>query len=155
MTSERTIFKSKFWPSCGWFCTLTISLFAIFSFIDDGFDINWTASIFACFALLILGAITTFVVNSLFFITVTPDGVKGYNAWGKRRFIEWNEMTEIRTFNMIGLPYVRVYTDDDSSPLCIPMFLSKMDQFVELVNGLAPDENKLKEHLSGVYPAET
>lgn len=136
---QMHIYRSQF------FITLIHSflIFAILVFIDDGFDVNVEAFIFATGVAVIL----TYVAIRYFKITITDKSLKGYDCWGKYHTIDWNSITGVKPIRIAGLKYLRIENTDSKRPLWIPHFLDNFSKFKIEVLKRVTNENPLKIYL--------
>lgn len=96
----------------------------------------------------LVSLVSVFAMTAYFTITITAEGIRGYNAWGKYRFVTWQKMRGAKPFNVLGLKYVRVFTDDGKAPLYVPRFLALKADFKGIVARLAPENNPLRTYFA-------
>ena len=144
MNQHEVAFRSAFWPS---FLALSL-LTAIFAVPGAAIlmmlpstgetlsDLIWPLLFaIACW----LFAMVFLVYN--YPVYVSADGVRSYNLWGIYNTMPWNEMKTTSRYSVIWLHYIVV--KNDKMTIHIPLFLSRQQRFVEMVNGFAGPENAL------------
>jgi len=126
-------------------CAIPIGVAVIF--LDDGLETN----IPALLAGVLGGSLAAFALTAIavayFKVYVHPDGIRGYNAWGLYHDLAWPDIEKIRPFTLPGLRYIRVYCKNNSSVMWLPLFLTNMSRFKELVSQYAKPDNALNLYL--------
>jgi hypothetical protein len=99
--------------------------------------------------------IITGVVNSFFFswlysvllpVWSTDAGIYGPTIWGNRCFVSWPDVEKAKTFRLINLKWLRVYSTD-GTVAWLPLFLSRDTDFRQEVQRLAPPNSPILEFL--------
>jgi hypothetical protein len=139
--NQRLVFRSSFWKV--WRCT-TIFCSAIGAIIYglgvlSGFPPAPFPTAERSLGLAILFAIAI----ALFPVYVSPDGLKCYNFWGIYCFAPWPSIIETKPGNVFGLKYLRVRSSSFSSEMWVPLYLSRMSDFVVAVRESAGESNPL------------
>lgn len=74
-------------------------------------------------------------------ITLTAQGLNGFNFWGFYRFVPWQQIDHVKPFNFIGLRYLRVYSQGNDKPLWVPLFIKDYQSFSTMACSLPPEGN--------------
>ncbi|MCF6236298.1 MAG: hypothetical protein L3J70_08005 [Gammaproteobacteria bacterium] len=120
-----------------------LAFYTILVLITDGLNVDVKAYFFSA----ILPAIGTFAMIRYFKIIVTKEGVSSYDFWGRSRFVEWNNITQINPVRIIGLKYIRVVYSTGKQPLWMPLFLDDVILFKKEVKKRVESSNPLIEYL--------
>lgn len=146
-TQKAKIYRSKFLPYFI-FIALVSGFGLVLGLIIEGFDPKViqrqvvSAIIFSvawsliCTTILVLG----------FTFKISGSGINGCNFWGKYRFVEWNTITDCGTINMLGLKYIRVFTQDNKAPIWVPLFLNHMQDFREDIINLTDHGDSIRSY---------
>ena len=144
------------------FASVSISVFVfghaigiISILIKHGFDVHWQAvwriMIYSIPMILLFAFIWAFVgawIFSLFFPAwISSAGIHGHSFWGIRRFIQWQDVTRVRKFTFLNLPWLRVYSRVDGKVTWLPLFQSCPIEFQEEIRRFAQPNNLFLEHL--------
>jgi hypothetical protein len=89
----------------------------------------------------------TALINRFFYVEVREGGVRGYDFWGRYHFVDWREMEKVEHRRVLNLTFLRIFYRSGKSPLWLPLFLKKREQFSSAVARLAPEDNPLKDYL--------
>jgi|SRR5690554_1832861 len=133
------IYRSKFWIM---FLHI-LGLYTLLVVIDDGFDINYEAFLVGLIFVMLFSVVATYY----FKITTFENHIRAYDFWGKYHSLEWRNITKVKSIQIVGLKYLRVYGDGQARPLWIPCFLRNMDEFVKDVHNKISHENPLYDYL--------
>lgn len=135
------------------------ALIAVFIWVVNGIDLNLPIgdmtfpvvfTVVESVWTVVLSVILSFFLSTFFYyskyltITLSKSGINGFNTWGKDRFIEWGTIKECKTFNLIGLRYLRVYTFDNKPPLWVPLFLNDEKKFKEALIQFTDSKNSMR-----------
>lgn len=80
-------------------------------------------------------------------ITITNEGLRGYDFWGVYHTINWKGIIKVTPVKILGLKYIKINNEDSSRPLWIPLFLNDMDGFIKEVKGRLEADNPLQLYL--------
>jgi len=147
-TQEAKRYRSKLMPVFVLISLGTGLLGFLLSLILTGFDprpIQFRVAFTIVFSIA-WGLIWSIIAVRYFTLTISGSGIKGYNFWGKYRFVEWKNIKECRTMNLLGLKYLRVFTLDNRSPLWVLLFLNHMHDFEEDIIMLADQGNPMRSY---------
>jgi hypothetical protein len=86
------------------------------------------------------------LINKFFYVEVRESGVRGYDFWGRYRFVDWREMEKIEHRRVLNLTFLRIFYRSGKSPLWLPLFLKKREQFSSDIVRMAPEDNPLKNY---------
>ena len=148
---ESHTFKPKFVP----FFVQGMSFGILFGLslvlIDEGFT-NFNAYTFLlalpCGA--IVGIVVTLLVLPLLKVRLTSHGVEARDSFCRKRLVLWENIRDVRLFNLAGIRYVRVFEKGSKYPLWVGLALREKQQFLELLSKIEPRGGKLKGVLSSV-----
>jgi len=88
------------------------------------------------------------MIKRFFPLSVSPDGICGHSFWGRQCFIRWPDFAVIRRFNLVNLPYLRIYSRTDKKVIWLPMFQSRPAEFREAILKVAPPASPILNHLN-------
>jgi hypothetical protein len=66
-------------------------------------------------------------------VWVSPGHLRGSDVWGQFVTVDWDSVTAAKPFNLAGIPYLRVFSDESSKVIWLPLLLVGYDRFAELV----------------------
>jgi hypothetical protein len=101
------------------------------------------------FCVLLNFAVTTAVVF-YYRVSVNSRGIKCTNFWGKLHFVEWSTIRGARFYSGFwtsGLKFILVSSTKLSQDLWLPLFLTDMSNFEQLVSQYAGTKNPLVKRL--------
>ncbi|HVK16922.1 MAG TPA: hypothetical protein VM533_08225 [Fimbriiglobus sp.] len=97
---------------------------------DPGFWSIYVAKAVAVTMALVLSLV---IYVTTWQVWVGPDTLCGSNAWGWFVTVSWGSVHAVRPFNLLTLPYLRVYSDETRRVIWLPLFLVDYARFAELV----------------------
>lgn len=77
----------------------------------------------------------------------SADGVYGHSFWGTRSFVRWQDIAVARTFRLLNLRWLRIYTTDYSKVVWLALFQSHKAEFLQEIQRLAPVDSPVFKHL--------
>jgi len=80
-------------------------------------------------------------------VAVNSQRVYGPNAWGLRRSIRWNEITDIQPTNFYKFEYLKLSTVMHENLIWLPLFLADRQGFLRAVQDFAAPDNPLRSYL--------
>ena len=72
------------------------------------------------------------------FVRVSPEGIRSLDTIGRLRTIPWSRLHSVKPTNILGIKYLRVYSQTSRFALWVPLQLSEYDRFVQHVRSVAP-----------------
>ena len=121
-----------------------LSTAAILILVTERGNPDWLGLIVALATGVVFGLPISFAIVAIFKTKTSTEGIGGYNAWALSKSVHWVDITAIKPFNLGGLRYVRVYSEDSSRPLWIPLFHQDQTEFEAAVLSLAPENNVIR-----------
>jgi hypothetical protein len=85
----------------------------------------------AAIVILIVPAMLAYVL--VWRVWVGPDTLRGADFWGRFVTVAWGSVREVRSFNLLSLPFLRVYSTGTRRIIWLPLFLVDYRRFAELV----------------------
>jgi hypothetical protein len=85
------------------------------------------------------------ILVECFKVKLKPSGISCFNFWGIYSFVLWDEMREVKTFNCLGLKYIRVFFRNSRIPLWVPLFIKNRSGFSKALSEFAPVDNLLRQ----------
>jgi hypothetical protein len=76
-------------------------------------------------------------------VKVFANGIRGYDAIGRYRMVEWTDISAVGFMNMYGLRYILVHAPALNQPITIPTFLEDMPEFIHIVESQAGNNHML------------
>lgn len=96
-------------------------------------DRNIELVLFSFVLLIVLDLMTMLVFQIIFFvIRIDAKGVQGRDFWGKRVNLQWEEVSDAKTYNILGLRYLRLISPSRKKSVWVPPYLH--DNLVFCVN---------------------
>jgi len=86
------------------------------------------------------------IVTEFWKYFVDENGIRGFDAWGRRCTMTWAQMQLVRPTRFFHMRYLRVY-GDGLRPLWLPLFFSDRAAFVRAVDQSAPPDHLLRQFL--------
>jgi len=77
------------------------------------------------------------------FVRVTSEGVCSLDTLARLRTIPWSSIRAAMPTSILGLRYLRVYSQDSRFALWVPLQLSNYDLFLQHLQAVAPEGNLL------------
>jgi hypothetical protein len=93
-------------------------------------------------------AVFSAAVVWLFPVYVSSRGIRSYTIWGNYDDIAWECIDRVRSINLLGMRYVRLYSTSIRRPIWIPLYLSRMKEFVAEVNAHTSIEHPLNKYFA-------
>jgi hypothetical protein len=94
---------------------------------------------------LIADILLGFICAAYYKVKLNSHGISCFNFWGIYSFVLWEEMREIKTFNLFGLKYIRVFFRNSRIPLWVPLFIKNRNEFSKILVESAPVSNLLRQ----------
>lgn len=141
-------YKSSLWYLTGIIMAYDIPLASLIFLFNHQNDVNWIvfflSLIVASFIGSIICALLAAILITYYKVGLNANGIYGSNFWGLCRFVPWTSTRSTAYINFGGLRFIRVFYGNGSTPLWIPLFLSKQSPFEAAVKNLAPEGNPLR-----------
>lgn len=93
------------------------------------------------------GLLMAFLLCRCFWLKLNAEGLHGHNAVGATRFMAWADIARVRPFSLLGLTYLRLYSNNSRRPVWIFLFLSQPVEFKRVVSSLAPPGSPIMSHV--------
>ena len=74
---------------------------------------------------------------------ISVEGLTSFNMWGAPRFVSWDQITDARTSNFLGLGYYRI-TGSDGRRMYVARYLSRQREFELIVAAITKEQNPLR-----------
>ncbi|HIJ66262.1 MAG TPA: hypothetical protein HPP77_09970 [Candidatus Hydrogenedentes bacterium] len=140
-------FRMNLRPLCVfWVATWTIGI-ALIWLIRRNFILDVTVMPSLCFLiafLCVLAWLLAVLFRRLFPTKIDAGGIEAPNAWGKIRYVLWEDMAKATRLPLLNIPFLRVATSSRGLPLCLPLFLEDRQGFKQVVLNLAPPHNPVR-----------
>jgi hypothetical protein len=94
---------------------------------------------------LIFDVFAGLILVECFKVKLKPSGISCFNFWGIYSFVLWDEIREVKTFNFLGLKYIRVFFRNSRIPLWVPLFIKNRRGFSKALTEFAPEDNLLRQ----------
>jgi hypothetical protein len=111
----------------------------------------WLAYGFAILFVLVFSLAFTFVMVAYFKVRLSNEGVKGFNVFGGAIYIEWINISNVKTINLLGLKFLRVFPKGTLLALWLPLFINNPDDFAKKSSYIPPEGNDFREFFSSKY----
>ena len=118
------------------------SYFLVALILEKG-SLDWPVLVIGLFLITPIFILLDTLFRSYYGTTIHDNGIGGFDVWGKRNFVQWHAIKKTKYSNYIGLPFIRVFSEDSTAPLWLPLFMQRQDDFEKNVIGLTPKENVL------------
>ncbi len=83
-------------------------------------------------------------MSRYFKYVITEDGIGGQNLIGASRFIEWDDIAELRPIKIGNLAFVRLVTEEKKPPMWLPLFINDEQVFGGALLECAPEDNAIR-----------
>jgi hypothetical protein len=113
----------------------------------DGFNFDRRALVMSGASVMPLGLLAAWGTSLYFTAVLSAEGIHGHSFWGSRRFIRWQDMAEARTFTLLNLRWLRVYSDAEGRVTWLALSQARKREFVEELRRLAPPSSPVLKHL--------
>jgi hypothetical protein len=94
----------------------------------------------------VLSAVMAWLLSALYPASFSADGIYGHSFWGIRRYIHWRDIADARTFRLLNLAWLRIYTVDNRVTW-LALFQSDKAKFRQEVQRLAPAGSPVLNHI--------
>lgn len=88
----------------------------------------------------------SFILSLGFPAGFSAEGIYGHSFWGPRRFVAWSEIKNARTFYLLNLKWLRVYSAG-GKVLWLGLFQSRPAEFREAIRQFAPSNSPVLKFL--------
>lgn len=146
MTMNVTVIMKKL-PLFFYIATYGSLLFTLIVVIEERGELNWYAYTAALIVIAVFSVAATYVGTSYFKSAISSEGIYGFNCFGKRKYIEWNEVASVKPSNLCGLRYLRVFSRKSKLAIWLPLNIKNAHELVNALRALAPENNLLSEYL--------
>ncbi len=92
-----------------------------------------------------------FLIRLTVFVRVTPEGVRTLDTLLRLRTASWSSIYDAKPTTVLGLKYLRVYSQNSRFALWVPLQLTGYNKFLKHLHSVAPEDNPLVVNL--VRPA--
>lgn len=137
-------YRSSLLIPWSWVLGYSVGVISLVILVIEGGRPDWRALLYAILGTAMVSILFCAVLVAYFTVELTPQGIRGYNFWGRYRFVPWSSMCATKHVNLGGLRYVRVFSENESTPMWLPLFLHGMDAFETSVRTVAPEHNVLR-----------
>lgn len=80
----------------------------------------------------------TWLLSILCPASFSAAGIYGHSFWGNRRFVRWDDISEVRKFRFFNLPWLRIRARSDGKVTWLALFQSRPVEFQTEIQRLAP-----------------
>jgi hypothetical protein len=146
---------SFFWMTI-WFFLVGVIGGCVFSscliFATTGFHVNWRAYWQAELGGALFAAGCSFIFAAVFYwffpAWLSVNGIFAHSAMGKRLFVGWQNIEKARTFTVLYLPWLRIYSSTSKKVAWLPLFQSCPAEFKNEIRKLAPPDSPVLKALN-------
>lgn len=85
-------------------------------------------------------------------VAFSNDGIYAFSFSGKKRFLRWENILQIRRFRLFNLAYLRIYSKVNKDILWIPLFQSRPVEFLHEIGKFAPGDSPIRYFLKPGNP---
>ena len=93
------------------------------------------------------------VMSRYFKYVITENGIGAKNLAGASRFVAWDSIAELRPIKIGNLTFVRLITEDNRSPMWLPLFVSDEQVFGGALLDCAPEDSAIRGLVRTIYLA--
>jgi len=134
-----------------WIFIATSLIFTGIVIVESHDTFYWLAYGFTILFLVFFSMVSTFAMVTLFQVRLNNEGVKGSNVFGTPIFVEWVNISNVKTINFLGLKFLRVFPKGPLLALWLPLFINNPEDFAKQSSLIAPEGNVLREFFSCKY----
>ena len=135
MLSPITV-RIAFWPYWLFIYAEGAIGFTLVLFLLHGNKIDWPAYWVILGIMIGLSAVATWGMHWFYVFRITNTEIKGFNSLGLPTVFLWKEVTEMKPINLLGLKYLRIYSQGRYWALWFPLQIadgpSTTEKLVEL-----------------------
>jgi hypothetical protein len=91
-------------------------------------------------------ALLLLIARKFYAVKLSWVGVVGYNFWGSGLLMPWEEIGVVRPFSMLGLKYLRLYSQKAGPTVWVPLFVVPRASFRASLLELAPTDSPIRAH---------
>jgi hypothetical protein len=135
--SDCKKFRTAIIPGAIWIFVFAVLGMCSLIIIRHGFHFFGDALAVATGCELILSFFGSWILSLLYPYAFSAEGIYGYSFWGRRRFVSWQDISSIRTFRVLNLPWLRVYAIGGKITW-LGLFQSQDTEFRQEIRRLAP-----------------
>lgn len=106
----------------------------------------WKLGVYSLFFVTLINLALTTGCVFYYRVSISPQGMRCGNFWGKLYFVEWSTITSARSYGglwTLGLKFILVSTDRFSSTLWLPLCLHNVPQLRQMTSSYAGTSNPL------------
>ena len=145
------LFKINFRIICFWIFIASSLIFTSLILFENEGDFYWLAYGIAILLQVVLSVIFSFIIVTYFKVALSNEGIKGFNVFGRSIFIDWVNISKVKYFNFIGLKFLRVFPNDSTLALWLPLFIKNPEGFAKQSSLIPPEGNVFREFFSSKY----
>jgi hypothetical protein len=115
--------------------------------ILDGLHFDPQALAGASVSVPVSSLIGAWMLSIFYPASFSVDGIYGHSFWGRRRFARWQDIAAARTFSLLNLRWLRIYTIGDGKVTWLALFQSDKVEFRREIQRLAPAGSPVLNHM--------
>lgn len=106
-----------------------------------GRQIDWDALMVGCESVPFTALLMAWILSVICPDALSNEGIYGHSTWGKRQLVRWQDMADARTFTVLNLTWLRIYSTDGNKITWIALFQAHDDEFCREIQRLAPADS--------------
>src|SRR5271165_2523423 len=135
--SDIKKFKSAVTPLFVFVFAIAMTVLVCLVLVKDGRHFDRRALAYAAGFQVLFSLGCSWLLSLFFPEAFSPDGIYGHSFWGQRSFVAWRDVTAARTFRLLNLRWLRVYSTS-GKVTWVALFQSQGTEFRQEVRRLAP-----------------
>ena len=118
-----------------WFMVLVV--------LDEGLRFDRAAIRFGLLVCTPGALVMSWMISRCFSGVVSTDGIQGHSVWGSRRFIRWQDIEKVRSFDLFHLRYLRLFSRQGRKVTWIALFQARAEEYRTEIQRLAPSDSPI------------
>ena len=112
-----------------------------------GFHVDWKSFLLGAAMMIPTSIILAGAASLLIPARLTDDGIHGQSVWGTPSYVRWRDIRAARSFTLLNLRWVRIFSQADDHVTWLALFQSPAAEFRNELERLAPPGSPVLEHL--------
>ena len=133
----RASVSSLFWFEFP--CSFLVFLCAVS--LAEGSRFSWDTIPFGLIVILPFAWLVSWLLSRFFTTVISPDGIRGHSFWGIRRSIRWRDIGRAKTFWLLNLRFLRLYSTRDGQVTWIALYPARKEDFYRAIQRFAPADH--------------
>jgi hypothetical protein len=112
-----------------------------------GYRVDWRSFLLGSALMVPTSIILAGAASRLMPARLTAEGIHAQTAWGLPSYVRWGDIKSARTFTLLNLRWVRIYSEADEGVTWLALFQSPAAEFRHEMERLAPAGSPVLDYL--------